>query len=1039
MSASSQSPEISTGSGVATGQGSSGPANEEFRESLARLLGHATLETVPTGILHIKPWTLRTVLSFTGAEDPICAGQRSWEQHYQDLQSSVLAGSDAGERLGPLATLKARARELAAEGITPIAVFDIHYHRPDGRLVEEVLHAARSRRAIAIPENPAERVEASRAVMASALLPDRFEYFSLLPPVHEGTTVRFRLDPDFVLTSSSTRPSSIEADFGDGRGGRELRLGEEVLVDYAGISSPASIRIRLHYPTETREGGFVLEVSPSLSIPQPDTSWAIQATIPYEGQANSGIAYVLYGSDNGVKHTSVVRPVILSEGFPGGYSWSYLYAMLNGQDMVSILLQAGYDLVVLTYTDGSDYVQRNAFVAVACIQQAIASRSGTQPLVVGGASMGGLITRYALWYMEQNNLDHQCGIFLSFDSPQQGGHVPPSDQWFIQGLAETGNSTAKASAALLASFAARQLLYYCVPEWIGDGTIPLTDPLHTQLYSSFGYPTKPRTIGVADGCGNGQQIIPDQAHVMDWSGNVCAYGDTWALATTTGTIKIADLYAASLDFWSEYSFSVTNVVNYDGAPGGLTNANGTLADAIIASGYGSVTHAYDLNCFIPTVSSLDLVNPGGNPYVPVPVQGASTAFDAYFVSSANQGHVALTGEIAGFLLTELLGAPSFPQKAPLAAVSIEAGWQDVFAVGQDGGVYNTWIHGGPQWGGWLRIGTQTLAPGTQIAAVSDNPGWLDLFAVGNDGNVYSTWNHGALEWGPWSQLPLKTFPPGAPIAGVSANPGWLDVFVVGSDGGVYTSFWHNGPAWSAWTRIGQGVFSVGTPLTAVSDGAGNIDLFGVGTDGCVYGAYWAGGPWQAWGPIGTQTFAQRTPVAAVSDQPGWLDLFAVGTDGLVHSTWNHGGGWPAGPWGAIDNTTFPPGAPIAAVSANPRWLDVFVVDAGGGVSTSFWHNGPAWSAWTRIGAGAFAVGTPCAAISTGPGSINVFGVGTNSAVWTAYEQGGNGSWIAWIALPWPHATAALPELMAAGADASDAPGHHRPSGPGQLAPALPSA
>ena len=50
--------------------------------------------------------------------------------------------------------------------------------------------------------------------------------------------------------------------------------------------------------------------------------------------------------------------------------------------------------MIVGLDQGLDKVQRNADVLVACIREV--DRAHEEPLVVGGMSMGGLISRYAL-------------------------------------------------------------------------------------------------------------------------------------------------------------------------------------------------------------------------------------------------------------------------------------------------------------------------------------------------------------------------------------------------------------------------------------------------------------------------------------------------------------------------------------------------------------------------------------------------------------------------------------------------------------------
>ncbi len=640
-----------------TGAFTASPRSTAYVNSLNRLLGLVDERTVPSGILHSAPATLFSMGRLDGAQ-AFALSQLLWEQHYHDLQQGAVEGTESERALPPLPELKQRALERFNAGTVPIAIFNLRHHVPNGRLVAAVSAAAREDRAIRPPGDPRTLLEERRGYTACALLPDRFENFELLAPRHAGLRVRFVLERDFYLTNiTGESADGVSVDFADGLGPRALAVGEPVEVHYPEPGTK-HLRVVQHTPAGELRAAFVLDVVEAVDV-QPDTSFAVNATIPYQGKTNSGIAYVLYGSSGAVKHTQLVNPVIISEGFPGGYSWDYLYTMLNTEGTLTALLARGYDIVVLTYgqpgaNGGSDYIQRSAFVAVKCIQEVIARRSGAAKLVVGGASMGGVITRYALAYMERNQLAHQTKMFFSFDSPQQGANVPISVQWFVQALS-TFNAAAAPLATLLRSPAAQQMLYAWVPSYTYSGPLGTQHDLFYAELKGLGYPHGTSgqplsTVAIADGAGNGVQSIPDRAHVIDWYGNVCANGDTWAEMTGSG--EVAYIYCQPLSTWSSFSFSVTNCINYDGAPGGTGPANGELAQKLIDSDYGWVDHHYDINCFIPSVSALD-VRGAASPYTPIPSQGAPSEFGAYFVSASNNQHVAITHDIFTFLLSKL--------------------------------------------------------------------------------------------------------------------------------------------------------------------------------------------------------------------------------------------------------------------------------------------------------------------------------------------------------------------------------------------------
>src|SRR5690554_3674026 len=82
-------------------------------------------------------------------------------------------------------------------------------------------------------------------------------------------------------------------------------------------------------------------------------------------------------------------------------------------------------------------MQRNAYAlqeVIKWVNQQKANNGSTEPNVVLGQSMGGVISRYALVDMEENNLNHDTRLFISHDAPQQGANLPVSIQFMYRHL-----------------------------------------------------------------------------------------------------------------------------------------------------------------------------------------------------------------------------------------------------------------------------------------------------------------------------------------------------------------------------------------------------------------------------------------------------------------------------------------------------------------------------------------------------------------------------------------------------------------------------
>mgnify|MGYP003131919051 FL=1 len=168
------------------------------------------------------------------------------------------------------------------------------------------------------------------------------------------------------------------------------------------------------------------------------------------------------------------NPIIVLDGFDPGDARDIggLYASLSfgGENMADILRAEGYDIVILNallYTTdgkdidgGGDYIQRNAMVLAALIEEINAQKVGDGELVVLGPSMGGLIARYGLAYMEANSIPHETRLYISFDSPHRGANIPISLQYLINYFAQdVGDPTALALVdQVLGSPAAKEML-----------------------------------------------------------------------------------------------------------------------------------------------------------------------------------------------------------------------------------------------------------------------------------------------------------------------------------------------------------------------------------------------------------------------------------------------------------------------------------------------------------------------------------------------------------------------------------------------------
>ncbi|MEG3882369.1 hypothetical protein QT972_33980, partial [Microcoleus sp. herbarium7] len=185
--------------------------------------------------------------------------------------------------------------------------------------------------------------------------------------------------------------------------------------------------------------------------------------------------------------------------------------------------QAGYPRTVTfgppeeTVDGGADYIERNAMVLVELIRRTNATlrqNNSTEKIVIIGPSMGGLISRYALAYMEKKGISHCCKLFISFDSPHLGANIPIGMQQFVKFFADYApdSDAHKAWYKKLNSPAARQQLLHHLNRGSEAQAPDLLRNVLLDTLDYYGWPQVPFRVAIANGAGNGKGLayLPSQ-------------------------------------------------------------------------------------------------------------------------------------------------------------------------------------------------------------------------------------------------------------------------------------------------------------------------------------------------------------------------------------------------------------------------------------------------------------------------------------------------------------------------------------------------
>jgi hypothetical protein len=332
--------------------------------------------------------------------------------------------------------------------------------------------------------------------------------------------------------------------------------------------------------------------------------------------------------------------------------------------------------------------------------------------------------------------------------------------------------------------------------------------------------------------------------------------------------------------------------------------------------------------------------------------------------------------------------------SPVSVASSGANNLDVFVVGKDGSIYNaSW---GPQtsynWRGWGRVLNLKAKPGSLVAAVSRSADWLDIFAVGNDGGIYTaSWNPTFKDgWHGWWKITGLQVDPGTPVSVASKGANNLDVFVVGKDGGIYTASWgsQTNYAWSSFTQIPNLKTKPGSIVDAIARSSNRLDIFVTGEDGYVYTSSLANPPknWQSWSTIANIQVAPGSPVSAASRESDNLDIFVVGKDGGIYTAakgsqtnnvWE--GWWRIGDL-VVDQKSY-----VAAVSRSADKLDILVAGKDNRVHTAGWEPkfSCGWKDWQSVLDLSLKSGSILGVTSRAADWLDIFAASIDSGIYTA--------------------------------------------------------
>ncbi len=603
-----------------------------------------------------------------------------------------------------------------------------------------------------------------------------YKHISVIAPLKKlalvtGTQVTYRFSSSVWYHHSTKNIVALTADFGTGAAVPVIQNGQLLQTDfpvtYSTFEETKLLTFNIIFSdnsTLTTYAGIGVGQKPASS-----TAKGISQLLDYTSTipdvvtgATGKIEYRIFYGDNNINNV-LNKPFIIVDGFDPGdkrkiivedciddtkyecvkknkdfkadtYQSISTLMQYNNQtsDLKEQLTALNYDVIIVNFPNyvnnlgatidgGADDIFRNGRTMasfITYINAELQAQGSTEKLVVVGPSMGGQITRYALAYLEKNNIPTNTSFWVSMDSPHQGATIPlaiSGDLYFMGEL--LGKDEAKEQYRnTIKSPAARQMLL-----GIAGGQTNFYNAEHDSYIQqlkangvpgSNGYPVLNgiKKIAIANGSLSGiKNVTPSQKFY-----EIAAFAKVRFLG-----IKVDNKPVFRLNNWfmpekntsntllKNYSYQPEQTLNWnlannlwmgslDAVPGGTFNSaddtkhavydqlNETNAFSFPLSGTwflipvlwtgeklkveqrlpNNINTPITPQAFIATHSALDTT--GFNDwYQPIAnlVCSGQTPFDSFYGETSNMGHISFTDDMVAWLKNNLslgLQPPSFP-------------------------------------------------------------------------------------------------------------------------------------------------------------------------------------------------------------------------------------------------------------------------------------------------------------------------------------------------------------------------------------------
>lgn len=386
----------------------------ELRKELNNMFSGINKEKVPTGLLRdyaIEYENLDYFDSSSGLTDNNIVDVFTFGKILKTIKSSSLKGN-------PISSFEKKVSQLSKKSTNgrevKIAVALYQYAQIKGNALKENHMNYKKGRVTSLSPEALQM----RTMCAGCVLDNQ----------KKTNDITFSVTKEYMLSNIGIK--GVEVDYGTGY--KDI-LNNSITAHLQNGKHAIKIKV-------TDENNHVYLSHSLLTILEPEnhittrsTASTISTTIT--GQAYNGVvtsADVTWIKPSTNYSDKIKNPFIFVEGFdPRDLkpeeqgSMNYRNVLQKLSEMPNLPFLKDMDIIYVDWCDAGEYIQANANTLIAVLNW-VNSQLDNNPssTILLGYSMGGIVARYALKTMENANIAHHVGTYISCDSPHLGANVP---------------------------------------------------------------------------------------------------------------------------------------------------------------------------------------------------------------------------------------------------------------------------------------------------------------------------------------------------------------------------------------------------------------------------------------------------------------------------------------------------------------------------------------------------------------------------------------------------------------------------------------